>query len=97
MQSINVNVDNKKDNAMKTPAEVKKRAREIVEKLCKNKPHKLLPRRFEYALCGKVYLAYLPNYSDNKNIMELYEEIANAIEAELNIPVYAYADDTLLF
>lgn len=82
---------------MKNAIELKKKARKIVEKLCKNKPHDVLPRRFEYALYGTVYLAYLPGYSDNKKIIELYEEIANTIESELNISVYAYADDSLLF
>ncbi len=77
--------------------EQKKRAREIVEKLCKNKAYKILPRRFEYRQYGRVYLAYLPGYSDNKNIIKLYEEISNALESELDISVYAYADNTLLF
>ena len=82
---------------METLTEVKIKARQIVEKLCKNQPRKICPRRFEFATYGKVYLAYLPGYSDNKNIMKLYEKIVKVLESELNIPVYAYADETLLF
>lgn len=77
--------------------ELKTRAREIVKECCKNKPLNICPRRFEYALYDKVYLAYLSGYSDNKNIMRLYNKIANTIESELNIPVFSFADETLLF
>lgn len=82
---------------MQTPTELKTRAKQLVEKCCKNKPYKICPRRFEYKLYGRVYLAYLPGYSDNENIMKLYEEITDTLDSELNISVYAYADETLLF
>lgn len=82
---------------MQTPTELKTRVRNLIEKCCQNKPHEICPRRFEYKPHGKVYLAYLPGYSDNENILKLYEEISETLESELNISICAYADETLLF
>ena len=73
------------------------RARKIVEQCCKNKPKEICPKRFEFTIYGCVSLAYLPGYSDNAKIMELFYQIVDEIESELKIQVVAHADYTLLF
>lgn len=82
---------------MNTIEKTRTRARQIIEQCCKNQPLEICPRRFEFEIYGRVSLAYFPNYSDNAKIMDLFYQIVDAIKSELNIPVVAHADYTLLF